>query len=109
MSNHHDHHEEGHGSYSDYVIGFVLSVILTVIPFGLVMTGALEKSTTLITVVVFAIVQIAVHLKYFLHLSFKTEEGAINLMTFLFSALIIVLVVGLSIWIIYASNYMMMM
>lgn len=103
---HHD--ESAHGSVKSYLIGFVLSVVLTVIPFWLVMTGSLERVPTLVTIVILAVIQIAVHLKYFLHLSFTTPEGRVNTLTFLFSALIIVLVVGLSIWIIYASNAMMM-
>lgn len=103
------HHDDAaHGSVKSYLIGFVLSVVLTVIPFWLVMTARLETVPTVLTIVILAVVQIAVHLKYFLHLTFKTEEGKINTLTFLFSALIIVLVVGLSIWIIYASNAMMM-
>ncbi|MGO3344540.1 MAG: cytochrome o ubiquinol oxidase subunit IV [Marinomonas sp.] len=96
-----------HGSVGSYVIGFVLSVILTAIPFWMVMTHAYDNKTTYISIVALAIVQIFVHLKYFLHLNFS-EEGKLNTYTFLFSALIIVMVVILSVWIIYASNAMMM-
>lgn len=103
---HHD--ESAHGSVKSYLVGFVWSVVLTVIPFWLVMTAPLDTVPTILIIVALAVVQIAVHLKYFLHLTFRTEEGRINTLTFLFSALIIVLVVGLSIWIIYASNAMMM-
>jgi len=35
-----------HGSYKSYMIGFVLSVILTAIPFGLVMFPTLSKEAT---------------------------------------------------------------
>ena len=42
----HDSHDAGHGSVKSYAIGFILSVILTVIPFGLVMYPTLPKSTT---------------------------------------------------------------
>ena len=42
---HDDHHEEGaHGSFRSYMIGFALSVILTAIPFWLVMTGTLADA-----------------------------------------------------------------
>ena len=37
MANTHSHDEAGHGSVKSYAIGFILSVILTLIPFGLVM------------------------------------------------------------------------
>jgi cytochrome o ubiquinol oxidase operon protein cyoD len=72
------------------------------------MGGALSGSTTIWTIVVTAIVQIWVHLKYFLHLNFITEDGRANTFSFLFSAIIIIMVVGLSVWIIYESNAMMM-
>ena len=102
------HDDHAHNGYGSYFIGFVLSVILTVIPFWLVMEGVLDKSATLWIAVVFAVVQIVVHLKYFLHLTMTNEEGKANTLTFLFTALIIVMVEGLSVWIIYASNAMMM-
>lgn len=56
---------------------------------------------------VMAIVQIVVHLKYFLHLDFS-KEGKVNTFSFLFTALIIVMVVGLSVWIILEANALMM-
>lgn len=103
----HDAHGANHGTVKSYLVGFVLSVILTVIPFWAVMTGAFEKSTLIPLVVVLAIVQVVVHLKYFLHLDFSPASRA-STFAFLFSALIIVMVVGLSIWILYSANAMMM-
>ncbi|MFD1383126.1 cytochrome o ubiquinol oxidase subunit IV [Rhodanobacter aciditrophus] len=103
----HDHDAHSHGSVSSYVIGFVLSVILTVIPFWAVMTGAFDRATLFAVIVVTAVVQIVVHLKYFLHLNF-TKEGKIDTFSFIFTALIIVMVVALSVWIIYESVLMMM-
>lgn len=102
------HHDASHGDVKSYLIGFVLSVILTVIPFAVVMEGDFSKATLLWTVVTMAIVQVWVHLKYFLHLNFTTEDGRASTFSFLFSAMIIVMVVGLSVWIIYESNAMMM-
>ena len=39
------HHGDGHahGTFSTYLLGFVLSVVLTAIPFWLVMSGALPS------------------------------------------------------------------
>jgi cytochrome o ubiquinol oxidase operon protein cyoD len=108
MSQNETHHDASHGSVSSYLVGFVLSVILTSIPFYMVMSGDFSKMTTLWSIITFAIIQIWVHLKYFLHLNFITEDGRASTFSFLFSALIIVMVVGLSVWIIYESNAMMM-
>ena len=100
-------HEHSHGSVKSYLIGFMLSVLLTGIPFWAVMTHHFDKSITLAIVLVLAIVQIVVHLKYFLHLDFSTE-GRLSTFSFLFTAMIIVMVVGLSVWIIFSANAMMM-
>ncbi|MFM2482338.1 cytochrome o ubiquinol oxidase subunit IV [Celerinatantimonas sp. YJH-8] len=97
-----------HGSVKSYLTGFVLAVILTVIPFYLVMNLSMSKVATLYTIFAFAVVQIVVHLKYFLHLNFATETGRLNTFSFLFSAIVIGLVVGLSLWIIYSANNLMM-
>lgn len=108
---HTDKHSHGTddlaASIKSYLMGFVLSVILTAIPFWAVMTHHFEKATTLSLVLVMAIVQIVVHLKYFLHLDFS-KEGKVNTFSFLFTALIIVMVVGLSVWIILEANALMM-
>ena len=104
-----DHSSEAnsHGSVKSYLTGFVLSIILTGIPFWMVMTEAFDKGPTYITIVLLAVVQIFVHLKYFLHLNFS-DQGKLDTYSFIFSAVIIVMVVALSVWIIYASNAMMM-
>lgn len=108
MNHNETHNDASHGTVKGYLIGFVLAVILTVIPFYVVMSGDFSKVTTLWTIITLAVIQIWVHLKYFLHLNFITEEGRVNTFSFLFSALIIIMVVGLSVWIIYESNAMMM-
>lgn len=94
-------------SVKSYLLGFLLSVVLTAIPFWAVITHHFDKPVTLGLVLVTAVVQIVVHLKYFLHLDFS-KEGKLNTFSFLFTALIIVMVVGLSVWIIYAANDLMM-
>lgn len=109
---HQDNHaaHAGHVGFKDYLTGFILSVILTVIPFALVMHPellGLSRGVTLITVVVFGLVQVLVHLVYFLHM--KTDaEGRMNVISMLFTVLIIAFVVGLSVWIMWSMHYHMM-
>jgi len=100
-------HAASHGSVKSYLAGFALSVILTAIPFWMVMSGAFSRSAATAGIVIAAIVQIVVHLKFFLHLDF-TKEGRINTMSFVFTALITVMIVGLSIWIISSADALMM-
>ncbi|MCW2268086.1 Cytochrome bo(3) ubiquinol oxidase subunit 4 [compost metagenome] len=108
MANAHNSHAEGnHGSVKSYAIGFILSVILTAIPFGLVMFPSLPKDMTVLIVVAFAAIQIVVHLYYFLHLD-RSKEQRENVSAFLFTAMVIALLVGLSLWIMFSIHTSMM-
>lgn len=97
-----------HGSVKSYLIGFILSIILTVIPFSMVMTGSASNSTVILTVVGCAIIQILVHLVYFLHLN-TSSEGRWNVVALVFTVLIIGIVVTGSIWIMWSTHYNMML
>ena len=105
----HDHGDTlGHGTRRGYLIGFVLSVILTAVPFWLVMTGALhDAQTTALLIFGLALVQIMVHVIYFLHLDTRAEGGWI-LMAFVFNIVIIGITIGGSIWVMYHLNTNMM-
>ncbi|NYE60019.1 cytochrome o ubiquinol oxidase operon protein cyoD [Duganella sp. 1224] len=114
--NHHGHDDHGHGhgddghhgSLKDYAIGFILSVILTAIPFWLVMTKAFDKSsTTAIVILGFAAIQVLVHMVYFLHMNGKAEGGWSMLAT-LFTLVLLVIVLAGSIWVMYHMNINMM-
>ena len=116
MSDHHNHalhgHEHGdepgvHYSVKDYTIGFVLAVILTVIPFWLVMGDVLEPSATRAVILGFAAVQLVVHMVYFLHLNAKSEGGW-NMMALILTVILLVIVLGGSIWVMYHMNANMM-
>jgi cytochrome o ubiquinol oxidase operon protein cyoD len=101
-------HGQDHGSLQSYMIGFVLSVILTAIPFYLVMTGVLQsKQLTIAIVVAMAFVQIIVHMIYFLHMNFKTEDGW-SMMALIFTIIVVVIALSGSIWVMYHLNVNMM-
>lgn len=102
----HDGHS--HGSLRDYVIGFVLSVILTVIPFWLVMGEVLESRVwTVALIMIFGAIQIVVHMVYFLHMNRKSEGGWI-LSSLLFTGIIIVIALVGSLWVMHHLNTNMM-
>ena len=108
MANAHDtHHEGNHGSVKSYMVGFVLSIILTAIPFGLVMFPSLPKNLTVLVVVAMAVIQVVVHLVYFLHMD-RSKEQRTNVTTFLFTGLVIALLVGLSLWIMFSIHFEML-
>ncbi|MCA1772059.1 MAG: cytochrome o ubiquinol oxidase subunit IV [Halomonas sp.] len=87
-----------HGSVKSYVIGLILSIVLTIIPFTVVMTGALSMNATVWTIVITASAQILVQLVMFMHMDTK-QEGGWNFMSFVFTLIILGLVVGGSLWI----------
>lgn len=107
MANSHSAGGASHGSFKSYMIGFILSVILTVIPFGLVMFQSMPKDAILAIVLIFAVIQVIVHLVYFLHLD-RSSEQRWNVIAFIFSAVIIVFLVGLSLWIMFSVHDFMM-
>ncbi|GGX92240.1 cytochrome o ubiquinol oxidase subunit IV [Litchfieldella qijiaojingensis] len=87
-----------HGSVKSYVMGLILSIVLTVIPFAVVMSGALSTMAMVAVIVVTATLQILVQLIMFMHMNTKSDEGW-NFLSFVFTVTILVLVVGGSLWI----------
>lgn len=81
-----------------YIVGFVLAVVLTVIPFALVATHALSPVATIWTIVITAVLQILVHLRFFLHIDFATTPRE-NLLALAFTGVLLFLMVGGSFWI----------
>lgn len=106
---HHDAHHDtaGHGTVKSYVIGFILSVILTAIPFGLTMAHMMPAATLIPVVVAIGVVQILVHLYFFLHMNTSSSQTWNN-SAFIFTVLIVgILVIG-SLWVMYHLNTNMM-
>jgi cytochrome o ubiquinol oxidase operon protein cyoD len=113
----HGHHgNEGHGhapyvphsTLKGYVIGFILAVILTAIPFYLVMHGVIKDSSTMGLVLLgLAAVQIVVHMIYFLHMNSKVEEGW-SMLAMVFTLMLVVIMLSGSIWVMYHMNHNMM-
>ena len=99
---------EMHFSLKGYTIGFLLSVVLTAIPFWLVMAKVIPGSTaTAVVILGFAVVQIVVHIVYFLHMDRSPEQRS-NVQVGLFSVLIIGIVVVGSLWVMHNMNINMM-
>lgn len=97
-----------HGTVGGYVTGFVLSVVLTAIPFWIVMGNVFDdRLITSVVVLAFAIVQIFVHMTYFLHMNTKSEGGWTFLALVFTLTLVLVTLVG-SIWVMHHMDRNMM-
>lgn len=92
----------GHAQLRGYIKGFVLSILLTLLPFSLVMFGhgELSRVVILIGISLAAVVQIVVHLHYFLHLD-RSSEQSWNLQAIMFTMLIIAIMILGSLWIMF--------
>jgi cytochrome o ubiquinol oxidase subunit IV len=98
--NHHHSTEEmhPHGNINSYVLGFILSIVLTLVAYFLVSQGILHGWPLNLAIVLLGIGQTWVQLRLFLHLG---EEAwpKWNLLAFLFMALVVLIVVVGSLWI----------
>ena len=94
-------------SLSTYLTGFALAVVLTAIPFGLVWGGLLSGPAVYVIIAVAALLQVVVHLVFFLHMDFKSTPGE-NLFFLGFAAVLICIMVGGSLWIMMDLHHRMM-
>lgn len=98
----------GKGSLRSYILGFCLSILLTAIAFGLVMQGRQWPRPIVVSAIVTAaVLQILAHLRYFLHLD-SSSDARWNVMALLFTAAIMFLFVGGSLWIMFNLHGRMM-
>ncbi|NIJ34356.1 cytochrome o ubiquinol oxidase subunit IV [Sphingomonas oligoaromativorans] len=107
MSAHDTHASHGsHGGAGSYLVGFVLAVVLTVIPFGAVMKGMVHGSQAVALIMGAAVIQILVHLRYFLHIDGKTDRW--TLQALIFTIFVLGIVLGGSLWVMHNMNTNMM-
>lgn len=106
----HDSHQihSEHGSFKSYMTGFVLAVILTAIPFWLVMYQVFDNpGFTALIILGLAVVQIVVHMVYFLHMNTKSEGGW-TMLAFIFTLMLVFIVLSGSLWVMYNLDHNMM-
>ena len=81
----------------EYVIGFILSIVLTIIPLVLVMNPILSKTATVITILVMAVLQFVVQLVFFMHIR-EGEKPRYNVQTLILGLVIVFTIVAGSLW-----------
>lgn len=81
-----------------YLMGFVLAALLTVASFYVLRTDLIWGPGIVVMLVVLAIAQIGVHLVFFLHLT-TAPDNTNNVLALAFGILVVVLIIGGSIWI----------
>lgn len=96
-----------HATLNAYLTGLLLSILLTAIPFGLVMSGAVPAAVAVPACIGLAIVQMVVHLRYFLHMNGGSDQTWNNAALVFTVIIVAILVVG-SLWVMYHLNVNMM-
>ena len=90
-----------------YLVGAVLALVLTAIPFGLVAARTLRPVQIFVVIGLAAIAQVVVHLRYFLRLDLKPSSQN-NLIALCFAAVVLLILVGGNLWMMFDLNYRMM-
>lgn len=87
-----------HGSITSYVIGFVLSIIFTIIPYHLVVNKVLTGNVLLAAILVIAVWQMIIQLVFFLHLG-RGPKPLYNVVFFFATAGVVVITIAASLFI----------
>ena len=87
---------EKNKEFRHYLIGFALATVLTIIPFTLVAT--VGGAVSYVVLILCAILQVIVPLRFFLHLSVKGQQKE-DLQLVMFTGLILFIMIGGSIWV----------
>lgn len=91
--------------YMSYIVGFVLSVVATIIAYLFVVNHVWPMQVLVYVIMGLAVVQLTVQVVFFLHIG---RGSRLKLVTFGFALLVILIVVVGSIWIMNNLDYNMM-
>lgn len=94
-------------SFKAPVLGFVLSLLIMVTMYRLATHPHLRGELLMWTVFGLGAIQALIQLVFFLHLGMESKPHW-NTITFLFTVLVIILVIGGSLWIMHNLNYNVM-
>lgn len=94
-------------SAKPYIIGFLLSLVLTLVPYWLVTDGNFDRTAVLVALAVFAVMQVWIQLYFFLHLNTEPKPR-LKSWAFGFMTLVVIIVAFGSIWVMNNLDYHMM-
>ena len=91
-----------------YLFGFISCSLLTLLSFWSVMSQRFSNFEVLALIFSSACIQFLVQVIFFLRLTTQTEQGRTNIMTFLFTGVVLTSIILGSLWIMWNLNYYMM-
>jgi cytochrome o ubiquinol oxidase operon protein cyoD len=89
-----------------YLIGLGLAILLTLVSFLLPVVNLVWPPSIPVALTVLAVAQMGVHLVFFLHIT-TGPDNTNNVMALAFGVLIVLLVIGGSLWIMASMNHNM--
>jgi len=90
--------QASHGSTTSYIIGYVLSILLTILPLWLVIHHALTHTSLVVTIMIMAALQFLIQLLFFMHIR-QSEKPHYNVFAIILGVVFVVTIVGGSAWI----------
>ncbi|MEM7175254.1 MAG: cytochrome o ubiquinol oxidase subunit IV [Chlamydiota bacterium] len=102
-----DAHHGWNVSFKPLILGFVFSLILTLAAYRIVVYYHLSCWVLTFTLIGLGVIQTLIQLVFFLHLGLESKPRW-NLMMFLFTVLLMTVLVGGSLWIMHNLNYNVM-
>ena len=97
VGNEQDLEREQHKALRSYLWGVGLALLLTVVPFALVYWALVPRFPLLIMIGVLGLMQMVVHFRFFLHISFNENRDDLQLI--LFSTLLLLIMVAGTVWV----------
>jgi cytochrome o ubiquinol oxidase operon protein cyoD len=97
----------GQGDFPSYTVGLVLAIVLTLAAFGCVMLHLFSTEITITAIFIAAVLQLGVHLVFFLHLN-SSSTPRWNRVVFAFAVIVVMILIGGSVWIMFAADHNMM-
>jgi cytochrome o ubiquinol oxidase operon protein cyoD len=87
-----------HASGKSYVVGYAASLLLTVIPLGLLLLHVMSFPLFAVCIVAMAVLQLLVQLFFFMHIR-DSEKPSFNVWALALGGFIVVVIVAASAWI----------
>ncbi|WEG12984.1 cytochrome o ubiquinol oxidase subunit IV [Pullulanibacillus sp. KACC 23026] len=99
MAHEHTQHAEEHsGSAGSYILGFICSIVLTLIPLWLVLGDIGSHRVQINLIMLMAVLQFLVQLFFFMHVR-DSEKPRYNVVALIFGAVFVITIVLGSAWI----------
>jgi cytochrome o ubiquinol oxidase operon protein cyoD len=99
--------KSSHSTFGAYVVGFILSILLTMIAYLMVVNHLLPQAVLFPTLMSLGMVQAVIQLLFFLHVG-KESKPHWNLIMLLSMVVVLVVIIIGSLWIMQNLNYRVM-